>query len=438
MDTATSANGSAHGATDTANASTQLVHIGRQPIYDWTGAVVGYELLFRASADAVGATRRSAYATSQVIVNAFTEFGLEQLVGGRLCFINLTRDFLIGELPLPFEPQHAVLEILETVEVDEEVIAGVTRLVEEGYQIGLDDFVFGLGHERLLGLASYVKLDMLVREPDEMAEVVAMVRQVPGIKLVAERVETDEQVLVAQSLGFDLLQGYALGRPQVLTAVSLSPSRLRRLEVLGQLTSDDVNVDSIVSIVTTDPALSFRVLRATNSAAAGLPRRVASVRDAVVLLGTKRIRQWVALMLVSDIAEAASEEQLSATMMRARLCQTVAERMGVPGEPAFTVGLLAGVADLLSEPIEELVTRLPLASEVSVALIEGRGRLGQVLSIVRAYEATDMDALRGAPISSAELAKAYLAAVGWSMRTVETALGGGGPRRPPSVAAGGA
>lgn len=399
--------------------STQLVHIGRQPLYDWAGHVVGYELLFRGAADEVEASRRTAYATSQVIVNAFTEFGLEQLVGGRKCFINLTRDFLVGELPLPFDPDHAILEILETVEIDDAVLAGTARLVQQGYEIALDDFVFGLGHERLLGLASYVKLDLLIREPDELTEVVARCRRYPGIKLVAERVETEEHILLAQRLGFDLLQGYAVGRPQVLTAVALSPSRLRRLELLGAVTAEDADIAKVSTIVQSDPALSYRVLRATNSAASGLPRKVASVRDAVVLLGSAKIRQWAALMLVSDVAESATEDQLSTTMARARLCQTVAERLGLQGEAAFTVGLLAGVAELISEPVAELVNRLPLTVEVADALVDGHGRLGQVLSIVRAYEIADEHALAAAPVSSVDLAKAYLSAVGWSMRTIE-------------------
>ncbi|MGI5236644.1 EAL and HDOD domain-containing protein [Dactylosporangium sp. CA-139066] len=405
--------------------STQLVHIGRQPIYDWGGHVVGYELLFRGAADDREATRRSSYATSQVIVNAFTEFGLEQLVGGRKCFINLTREFLVGDLPLPFDPDHAILEILETVEIDAAVLSGTARLVEQGYEIALDDFVFGLGHERLLGLAAYVKLDLLIREPDELAVVVEQCRRYPGVKLVAERLETEEHILLAKRFGFDLLQGYAVGRPQVLSAVALSPSRLRRLELLGAVTAEDADLAKVVAIVQSDPALSYRVLRATNSAASGLPRKVASVRDAVVLLGSAKIRQWAALMLVSDVAESASEEQLSSTMARARLCQTVAERLGLSGEAAFTVGLLAGVAELISEPIAEIASRLPLTVEVVEALVDGHGRLGQVLAVVRAYELADEQALSVSPVSSSELAKAYLSAVGWSMKTIEGALGSG-------------
>jgi EAL and modified HD-GYP domain-containing signal transduction protein len=416
-----------HSANSSLGDATQMVHIGRQAVYNRAGEVVGYELLFRGSADAVEASRRGAHATSQVIVNAFTEFGLEQLVGDLPCFVNLTRDFLVGDLPVPFDPGLAVLEILETVEVDDEVVVGVAALANEGYQIALDDFVYGLGHERLLGLATFLKVDMLIADPDELADAVANARKHKHLKLVAERLETDEHVQLARELGFDLYQGYALSRPQVLSVVSLNPSRMQRLELLGLLTSEDINMNQMVEIVTTDPALCYRILRATNSASAGLPRKVSSVHDAVVLLGTARIRQWVALMLISDIADA-TDDQLSTIMTRARLCQMVAERLDLQSDSAFTVGLLSGVADLIAEPVSEVVGKLPLTNEVAEALTAGRGRLGDVLAVVRAYEVSDVPALSTAPVSSAELARAYLSAVGWSMRTIDGALGPRGSR----------
>src|SRR3954451_5535534 len=111
-----------------ATAGLPIIHVGRQPIVDREGDTVAYELLFRDAANATRATNRSAQATSQVIVSAFTEFGLKQLVGDRVCFINVTRQFLVGQLPIPFDCEQAVLEIVETIDVDEEVFAGVTRL----------------------------------------------------------------------------------------------------------------------------------------------------------------------------------------------------------------------------------------------------------------------------------------------------------------------
>nr|WP_240948380.1 HDOD domain-containing protein [Planosporangium mesophilum] len=391
-------------------------------MYNPAGDVVGYELLFRGAGTEVAASRRNAYATSQVIVNAFTEFGLPELVGDHMCFINLTREFIVGELALPFEPGRVVLEILESVEMDDEVIAGVSRLVEQGYPIALDDFVFGLGHERLLGLASYVKIDVLDGDEDRITSVVRACRKYPDIKLVAEKVETTEHIMLAHELGFELLQGYALSRTQVVSIATLAPSRLRRLELLGALTGPEADVDHIVSIVTSDPALTFRVLRATNAASGGLNRRVSSVHQAVVMLGGQRIREWVTLMLVSDIAEA-SDAHLSTAMARARLCQTIASRLDASADSAFIAGLLWGISDVLGVPVVDLVGRLPLADDVTEALVNGSGGLGEVLSLVRAYEGADATALSQLKVSPADLAKAYLSAVGWSVRTVQGVLG---------------
>jgi c-di-GMP-related signal transduction protein len=408
----------------------QIVHVGRQPLYNPAGDVVGYELLFRGANTEVEASRRNAYATSQVIVNAFTEFGLPELVGDHTCFINLTREFIVGELALPFEPGQVVLEILETVEMDDEVIAGVTRLVERGYPIALDDFVFGLGHERLLDLASYVKIDVLDGDLERITSVVEACRRYPDIQLVAEKVETAEHTLLAHELGFELFQGYALSRTQVVSIATLAPSRLRRLELLGALTGPETDLDHIVSIVTSDPALSFRVLRATNAVSGGLTRRISSVHEAVVMLGGRRIREWVTLMLVSDIAEA-TDDHLSTAMARARLCQTIAARLDTSPDAAFIAGLLWGISDVLGVPVAELVSRLPLAEEVTDALVKGTGPLGEVLSMVRAYEGADDEALVRTKVSPAELAKAYLSAVGWSVRTVQGVLGEPTPRPTP-------
>jgi c-di-GMP-related signal transduction protein len=190
------------------------VHVGRQAVYDPSGTVHGYELLFRIDAEAEEATERGAYATSQVLVSAFTEIGLRTIAGDRPCFVNLTREFLVGDLPLPFGPEQVVLEVLETVTVDDEVVAGVRRLVDLGFAIALDDFVPGENQERLLPLATYVKIDILGADRARLARTVRLCRRHPQIRLIAERVETGDEVRVALDHGFDHLQGYALGRPE--------------------------------------------------------------------------------------------------------------------------------------------------------------------------------------------------------------------------------
>ena len=393
---------------------THLVHVGRQPIFDRGGEVVAYELLFRGSAEAVEAGRRDTYATSQVIVNTFTEFGMTEVVGDRLCFINLTAEFLTGELTLPFGPEQVVLEVLETVTIDDTVIEGITALARAGYRIALDDFVWASGHERLLGLASFVKLDLLDGDLQRLDEIVAACRRHPGIQIVAERLETPAQLELADRYGMELRQGYALSRPQVLTTASLSPSRLRRLELLGALSAPDVNLDGILSIIARDPALSLRLLRASNSAAAGAATRVSSVRQAVVMVGLTHIRRWTILMVIDDLAEA-TEEQMVAVLARARFCENVAGVVGAPADAAFMAGVVSGVAALLGMPRAAMAAQLPLSGEMSAALVHSAGALGRVLRIVDAYDAGDL--------LDADLAAHYMDAMCWSTRAVRATAG---------------
>jgi len=392
-----------------ATPGTQPVHVGRQPIFDRSGAVVAFELLFRGSFDAVEARRRDTYATSQVIINTFSEFGMDEVAGDRLCFLNLTTEFLTGKLILPFGPERVVLEVLETVVIDDEVIAGITALVGAGYRIALDDFVWGSGHERLLELASYVKLDLLDGDLSRLDYIVAEVRRHPGIQFVAERLETPAHVALADHYGFELRQGYVLSRPQVLSVPTLSPSRMRRLELLGALTSADADLERVLSIIASDPALSLRVLRVSNSAATGSPLRVSSVRQAVVMIGLAHIRQWAMLMVIDDVADA-TEEQMITVLTRARLCEIIAGSVGAAPDAAFMAGLIAGVADLLNLTPAAIAQQIPLSADIADALVKGTGAIGAVLRKVTAYEAGEL--------GSHDLVVKYMDAIRWSSRAV--------------------
>lgn len=399
-----------------------MTHVGRQPIFDRAGDVVAYELLFRDTAEAVTASRSSAQATSRVIVSAFTEFGLDQLVGGRQCFLNVTREFLVGELPVPFEPNQIVLEIIETVPVDTRAIDGVTELRERGFGIALDDFEWGQGAERLIEQATYVKIDMLDCDLGELRESVRRCRRYPHLRLIAERLESEEHLQTAVDLGFDLFQGHVLGRPHVISRVSMSPARVSRLALITALSESPIDFDRVISLITRDPTLSYRLLHASHSTAAGLSTRVGSVRQAAQLLGPELVRQWVVLMLFSDLTDA-TEEQLTASTTRARFCELLAGRLGLPTDAAFTVGLLSSVAELIAQPSAEIVSDLSLSEDVQAALATGDGQLGRLLDAVVGYEHGKVAAAAGLlgvdPAEPEPLLAAYRSAMGWSAELAE-------------------
>jgi EAL and modified HD-GYP domain-containing signal transduction protein len=168
-----------------------------------------------------------------------------------------------------------------------------------------------------------------------------------------------------------------------------------------------------VSIVSSDPALSYRMLQAVNTAATGTAHRVSSVHEAVVMLGTAQIRNWVTLMLIGDLTEA-GEEQTADILVHAQLCRLIAESGGLSGDEAFTAGLLDAVAGLLGLPIKSLAAKLPLAAMVRDALLHGTGPLGDVLAAVQAHERGTVT-----PVANDAVLFQQLAALAWATRTVQ-------------------
>jgi len=366
------------------------VHVGRQAIYDRDGDVVAYELLFRQAAEATYAASRSAVATSQVIVAAFAEFGVEQLIGSRVCFVNVTREFLTGELPLPFDATQVGVEVLADVAVDDAVLAGVQALAEQGFTVAVDQFGADDRQEKLLPFASYAKIDMLESDRHAVATAILRCGHYPHLELVAERLETPAAVEEAMSLGFQLFQGHALGQPHGLSANTLGATRLQRIRLLVELNSGEVELSRAATIVEHDPELSVRVLRMVNNAASGLRRQVSSVAEAVVLLGARRLQHWVTLMLTADAADA-DEAALTAAVTHARLCRLVADRRGLDADAAFTAGLLIAVSERLGVPSADLAAQLPLSDQLAGALAGEPGALTDVLQAVAAYERGEAD-----------------------------------------------
>jgi EAL and modified HD-GYP domain-containing signal transduction protein len=132
-----------------------------------------------------------------------------------------------------------------------------------------------------------------------------------------------------------------------------------------------------------------------------------------MLLGPARIRQWATLMLASDVTDG-SETDLREIVLFARLCQLLAHRRSAPAQTAFTVGLLAAMAELLGVSASELASHFPLSDQITDALVLGAGDLGRVLADVRAYHLGQIDA------STTDVSDAILAALQWTTAALQT------------------
>jgi c-di-GMP-related signal transduction protein len=385
--------------------------VGRQPIFDTKLGVRGYELLFR---DPGNTLPGGDAMTADVLVRAGLDIGLQGLVGNKLAFINATRPFLVGEQEIPFPPEQTVVEILESVAHDAEAVSGCRWLSSQGYTLALDDYDWADPHDPLLELVSIIKLDVLALTPEQLEVDVERCAGL-GLELVAEKVETQDQLRFCRDLGFELFQGYLLSRPELVEGQALSPGKLTCLKVINELCDPFADANDIQRAVETDAALSYRFLRlAGEGAARGLYRRISSVREGVVLLGHHRLRAWVMLMLLAGSSSGATE-QLHITMTRARMSELMATRLAPRlADAAFTVGLVSALELLLAAPLPQIVDNLTLADELVDALLNKGGLLGRILADVMAWEMGGEELRLRCGLSLGSLERSYLEALAWS------------------------
>ena len=390
------------------------IYIGRQPIYDRKLGVYAYELLFRAASDNSAKFTDGDQATSDVIVNTFLEIGLDNIVGDRLAFINLTRAFFVGEHTISLPRDRVVLELLEDIEADEEVVNSVKRLSEQGYSIALDDFIYHESLQPLVQLADIVKIDIMAMGRDEIREHVEALRQHP-LRLVAEKVETQEEHDYCMELGFDYFQGYFLAQPKVIRGRRLPNNRLAILKLLSRLQDPEITSKQLEELIAQDVAFSYRILRYVNSAAYAPPRKIESIHQAVVRLGLQTIRSWTALLAMSQVDNKPTELVVTA-MIRGKMAEQMARALDAEQPDSFfTVGLFSALDALMDNSMEEILTQLPLADHIAQALLhKGGGLHGEVLNCVLAYERGEWENLGCSQLGTHRLRTCYLEAVQWA------------------------
>ncbi len=397
------------------------MHVGRQPLFDRARTAIGYELLFRAHASATTSGAEAGVdpgdeGTTAVILATFTSFGLRDLVGDGLAFVNLTRPFFVDDAAIPFAPDRTVLELLETVPIDPQVTAGVRRLRAQGFSVALDDFLWNQEDRiPLLEEVTHVKVDISQVTQGELGSTASRLRE-HDVILVAERIETAEELRECTDLGFQLFQGYHLLRPETVTTSELEPNLVTCLSLMSRLLDPDLALRDLEAIVYRDAALTVRVLQAANAASSGANRRFRSVRDALVMLGTQRLTAWVMLLLAAD-AGTSSGARLSHAVVRARTCETLARTWGAAPEVAFTAGLVSRLDVVLGLPAEVVLERLALSAELRAAVVEHQGPTGSLLAAVEAYE-DGVHGLDGHEDESCRrLAQAHLEAMAWANET---------------------
>ena len=391
---------------------TSLV-LARQPIFDNDLGIDGFELLYRE----VGADGRpvdGGKATATVLVAALADVGLQRLVGEQRAFLNVDRDFLMAFRPLPLPPERVVLELVEDQLVDDELVEVLTELVDDGFTLALDNFDHRPAYEPLLGLAHIAKLDVQALSEQRVADNIGILRE-RGLEIIAEKVETRDELDRCRKLGITRFQGFFFERPELVSGRPTPTLRLGAIAELLEAEADDF--DALERLISHDVGVSHKLLRLANSAHVAPRNEVRSVRHALALIGGRTVRRWTTLLMLAE-AQGHAHELLVTALVRARCCEVRADRdAAVDADRAFTVGLFSVADALLDMPLAEVLDALPFDEALTAALLEHAGPEGRLLKAVVDYEHGRFEDAAGNQDVTG-LSDAYYDAVEWATETI--------------------
>lgn len=207
------------------------IFLARQPIFDVDEGVFAYEILYRSGRSNAFDGTEGDKASSEVIVNTFQTFGIENLSNQKPVFINFTENLIHDEVATLFPKELLVVELLEDIEPTKEIVEKCEELKKMGYKIALDDFLNLQGYDSLVELADIIKIDFMAMDREEIRDILLKFRKY-DIEYLAEKVETRDEFEFAKTLGFKYYQGYFFSKPEIMSSKKLVPIKANYLQLV--------------------------------------------------------------------------------------------------------------------------------------------------------------------------------------------------------------
>ena len=394
---------------------TARLRVTRRALFARDLSVFGFELmcvgtLEQPSGDFCGGTPHPEVR----LLNALAELGVKPLVADKTALIGVSRDTLLGRMPLPAS-EHTVLVLrVEEGSVDRELVEAADERLDDGFRLALSGDLWLPEAAPLLERATILRVPF-TQLPLGVLDRIG--RRPRGQQLWVDGVDQPEDFPSTRPYGPHFVSGDFLFKPSPVEG-RRAPRNLQVLmELMTRLREPDVGFAEIESILRRDAGLSVTLLRFLNSAGFGLRVQVSNIRQAVALLGLSEFSKWVTLVGLGEASYKPNEVLITA-LTRAKTCELMAasnrERSFNPSGSglAFMVGLFSLLDALLDQPLEKVLEELPVADTLRNALLEHAGFEGELLAAVLDFERGLLP--ESWPLDAGDLHECWQKAVEWA------------------------
>jgi len=166
-----------------------------------------------------------------------------------------------------------------------------------------------------------------------------------------------------------------------------APGMQAIVELIRQVDKEE-SIEKLESTLKRDPALAFKLLRYINSPAFGLRVEISSFRHAIMMLGYKRLKRWLALLLATASKDVNLKPVMFAAVRRGLLMEELVRNSGDEEmrNEMFICGVFSLLDRMFQQPFAELLDAIPVPERVRQALAENVGPYQPYVELVQAIE----------------------------------------------------
>lgn len=178
-------------------------------------------------------------------------------------------------------------------------------------------------------------------------------------------------------------------------AGEINQGRLALIEMLNLLRRD-ADVAEIVDVAKRHPEVAIKIVAMANSPMQGLSKPVASIDQAVMILGRQELYRWLSIGMYRAGADAPRDiVLLELALSRGRFLELIgAVRYSrTECEELFLVGLLSLLDSMLGVSMAQILERLRLSEDMHKVLVHSEGPLARYLLLAIALEKGKGDAV---------------------------------------------
>ena len=384
------------------------IMVGRQPILDKNENLFAYELLFRSTQN--NQIFDGEKATAEVIMNSLESIGLSNLTQNKPAFINFTSKMIKNQIFDILSSESIYIEILETVEVDEDILSICKELKSQGFKIVLDDFEFKESLIELVKIADIIKIDFLNSTKKIRKETLYLIKSKynKDVEFLAEKIENYAHLKEAKKFDYDYYQGFYFTKPDIVSGKKVEPFKQSYVNILEELNKEYPDFKKIENYIKQDLSMSYSLLRLVNSAAYGYD--INSIRQGIVLLGVDKLKKWSLLYSFKSLNSKKPDILLITSLTRAYFAESLKQHLDID-EDLFILGMFSLINAYLDRDLKEVLPLISMKSKFKDALISKEGKLGEVIKIIKIYEKSNWQDLNKYSLDKKAVSNDYLEAI---------------------------